>query len=100
VKMRLDVLDIVAPPAGAAVWLLLSCLYARAVSLGRPLSAVQKGMIGYGLLFVLGMGYLIMFGGSLRWTKELMFSLIAAWAAVVGAIAWRRSRRAQGPSRR
>jgi hypothetical protein len=60
--MKIDLLDLLAPPVGAIVWLLLSWLYARAVSLGRPFSRIQKGMISCGLLFVLGMRYLIMFG--------------------------------------
>jgi hypothetical protein len=97
VKMRFDLLDILAPALGAVIWLLLSWLYARAVSLGRPLNAVQKGMITYGLLFVMGMGCLIVFGGGFEWSKTLMFSLVAAWAMLVAALAWWRSKRTQVP---
>jgi hypothetical protein len=92
---KIDLLDLLAPPAGAIVWLLLSWLYARSVSLGRPLNRIQKGMIGYGLLFVLGMGYLIMFGGALSWSKASMFSMIAAWAVLVAALAGWRSKRSK-----
>jgi hypothetical protein len=87
---RFEWLDIIAPPLAAIGWLLISWLYARAVSLGRPLSAVQKGMIIYGFIFVLGMGYLIMMGGALHWQKTAIFPCIGIWAGAVGLLAWSR----------
>ena len=92
---KFDTLDILAPPIGAVAWLFLSWLYARAVSLGRPLNRVQKGMIVYGFLFVLGMGYLLMFGGALHWQKVALFLSVALWGGLVAAVAWWRYRKAK-----
>src|SRR5579883_844792 len=91
--MGLNLLDMVAPAVGALLWLVMSWVYAKAVSFGRPLNGVQKGMIIYGLLFVLGMGYFIAFSGDIGWPKVLMFSLIGVWAGLVGLLTWWRHRR-------
>jgi hypothetical protein len=93
--VKFDLLDVLAPLVGAVVWLVLSWLYARSVNPGRPLNPVQKGMMIYGLVFVLGMGYLIMLGGALHWSNGLMFSSIAVWVTLVAATAWRRSKRSR-----
>ncbi len=95
--MTFDLLDFLAPPAGAVLWLFLSWLYARAISGRRPLNSVQKGMIFYGLWFVLGMGYVIMVGGSLHWPTPIILFLVAVWGVAVALVSfWRyRYRRRQ-----
>ena len=77
----------------ALIFLLLSWLYGRLVSGGHPLNAFKRGVLGYGFMFVLGMGYIMLLVADLHWAKELLFPLIGVWGGLVGLLAWWRHRR-------
>jgi len=59
----------------------------------------MKGALLYGSLFVLGLGYLMMFGGNLHWTQTLLFSMVGLWGGIVTLFAWWRHQRRKRGSR-
>ena len=77
----------------ALVFLLLSWVYGRVIGGGHPLSNFKRRVLGYGFIFVLGLGYLMVLVADLHWPKDLLFPLIAIWVAVVGFVLWWRYRR-------
>ena len=60
----------------------------RLYNWGRPLSSIQKKMLFYGWMFVLGMGYLMLFAGNMHWPKSLLFSAIGIGGGLVASVAW------------
>lgn len=77
----------------ALIFLLMTWLYGRVLSGGRPLNAFKKRVLGYTFMFALGMVYLMAFVSGLHWPKELLFPAIGGWGCVVGFLAWWRYRR-------
>lgn len=86
----MDFLVITGP---ALLFLLITWLYGRVVSGGRPLNRFKRTVLSYGFVFVLGMGYLMVLVADLHWPKEWVFPLIGIWAVGVGFVAWWRYRR-------
>ncbi len=74
-------------------FLLVSWVYGRVLSAGRPLNAFKRIILVYGFMFVLGTGYLMLIVADLHWPKELLFPMIGVWGAVVALVAWWRYRR-------
>jgi len=91
--MRFELLDFLVPVGVALAFLCLCWLYALGVRGGRLLTPFMRRTLVYGPLFVLGLGYLMMFAGNLHWPPTLLFLLIALWGAVVVLLAWWRCRR-------
>lgn len=79
---------LLAPLALSVVMLFLGWASARSISAGRPLDAVQRGIVVYGALFVLGMGYSMSFVFGLRWLRPLWIVFTVTWAALLAASAW------------
>jgi hypothetical protein len=73
----------------ALIFLLLSWLYGRLVSGGQPLNTFKRGILAYGFVFVLGMGYIMLLVADLHWAKELLLPLIGIWGAggLIGVVA-------------
>lgn len=86
------------PPLGGLIWLLLSWSWCRTVRAGKPLTPTQKHIMAFGFLFVVVMVYLmawnrqlsvaIGFPGRLVWVP-----LTVAWGVVLGMFAWQKYRR-------
>jgi len=91
--MTFDLVDFLVPVGVALAFLCLCWLYALGVRGGRPLTSFMRRTLIYGPLFVLGLGYLMMFAGNLHWPRTVLFVLIALWGAVVVLLAWWRYRR-------
>lgn len=88
-----DVDYILGPPILALLFLVFGWLYGRMVGGGRRLNPVQRKILRYGFFFVLGMGYLMALVSAIGWQGKWALVLTAAWGAVLGFLAWRRSRR-------
>jgi ABC-type Fe3+ transport system permease subunit len=93
--MSIDLIDVFGPPAVALVVLALCWLSGRSINMGHRLSAIQKKMIWYAPLLVLGVGYLALIARILRWPDWIMYTMIAGWGVVLALIAWRLHRRNQ-----
>jgi hypothetical protein len=72
----------------ALVFLGLSWSYIRSINIDRPLTPIQRKMLLYSFLFVLGMGCVMLLAAHLHWRKQLLFPLIGIWGALLAAIAW------------
>jgi len=92
--MRHAVIDFLIPLGVALLFWGMIRLYALAIRQGRPLTRFMKGTLLYAPIFVLGLGYLMLFAGNLHWSTPLLFSLIAAWGGLVGLVAWWRRKKA------
>jgi hypothetical protein len=90
--MRLEWTDVFAPPLVALVVLLLGWSATRAINGGRPLTSIQRNMGWFVPLFILGCGYSMMIVGAFHWPHWTWIPPSAAWAAVLGLVAWRRHR--------
>ena len=77
----------------ALLFLLMTWLYGRVLSGGRPLNAFKKKVLGYTFMFALGMVYLMALVAGLHWPKVVLFSAIGGWGGLVGLVAWWRYRR-------
>jgi hypothetical protein len=92
--MRHAVIDFLNPLGVALLFWGMIRLYALTIRQGRPLTGFMKGSLLYAPISVLGLGYLMLFAGNLHWSTRLLFSLIAAWGALVGLVAWWRRKKA------
>jgi hypothetical protein len=77
------------------IFLAISWSFTRAVNSGRPFSPLQKRMLLYSFVFVLGMSYLMLLVSDMRWPTNLIFPMIGAWGGLVALAAWWRYRRAR-----
>ena len=84
---------ILGPPMLGSVFLALGWPYARMVGGGRRPNPVQRKMLFYGFIFVLGMGYSMATVSALGWQARWALVLTAVWGVVVGFIAWWRTQR-------
>lgn len=82
----------------ALIFLLLSWLWGRVISGGRPLNVFKTRLLCYGFAFVLGIGYLMVLVADLHWPKGLLFPMIGIWGGVLGLAAWWRYRRGKRSS--
>lgn len=88
--MSVSFKDIVVATTVSLGVFLLSYLSGRSFSAGQPLTAIQKAILGYGFVFMLGISYLVVFAGRLDWSAGTKFSLMLIWAGVVALLAfWR-----------
>jgi hypothetical protein len=72
--------------------------WGRTVRGGRPLTPPLRGMLLFGFLFALGMGYIMMFGSWFAWPTRIWFVLIAAWGVLLALIVWwRHLRKSEEP---
>ncbi|HEV2177376.1 MAG TPA: hypothetical protein VGW33_09265 [Terriglobia bacterium] len=86
--------DFIVGTGGALLFLAIVWIWGRVfVMRGRPLSSVQKKMLGYGFLFMLGLAYTMTFAVWFKWPHPLMWGIIAGWGVLVGFTAWWRHRR-------
>ncbi len=90
----IDGIDVLGPPAVALVVLALCWLSGRSINLGNPLNPIQKKMIWYAPLFVLGVGYVALAARILRQPSWVMYAMIAGWGIILALIAWQLHRRA------
>jgi hypothetical protein len=77
------------------IFLALSWSYMRSINVGRPLRPIQRKMLFYGFIFVLGMGCVMLLVTDLHWPKQLLFPLIGIWGVLVAATAGWRYRQSQ-----
>ena len=77
----------------AMIFLLLTWLWGRATSAGKPLNQFKSRLLVFSLLFALGMGYIMALFANVRWPRALLFPSIACWGALLGLVAWSRYRR-------
>ena len=77
------------------IYVFLSWSYGLSLRPGQPLTPFMKKGLLYSSIFVFGMAYLMMFGGNLYWSKQLLFTTIAIWAVLVAIVAFWRERRAR-----
>lgn len=91
----LDPFAIFAPPILTLIVIVLGYLQSRMIRRGRPLSPLQRKLMFYMPTFVLGMGYAIMLQDQLaalfHW-KNAWIAVMAAWGALLAAIAWTKYR--------
>lgn len=95
--------QILLPPLGGLVWLVLSWSWCRTVRAGKPLTSVQKHMMASGFLFIVVMVYLMAWnrqlGATIGFPGRLVWvPLTIAWGVVLGVFAWRKYRREQASS--
>ena len=93
--MKLDLLDVLMPIFIALGFLALGWTSTRTIFAGRPLPSHMEKALIYGSVFMLGGGYLMLFGGQLNWPHPVLFASIGAWGVFVASIAWLRYRRSQ-----
>jgi hypothetical protein len=77
----------------ALIFLLLTWLWGRTTSAGKPLNPFKRRVLVYGFIFVLGMGYIMALVADLKWPRGLLFPAIACWGAALGVVAWYRYQR-------
>jgi hypothetical protein len=90
--MRFTLFDVFLPFIIAVGFVVLGWGSVRPIYAGRPLPTHMKKTVFYGFFFVLGMGYLMMFGGGFNWPHALLFAGIGAWGALLASIAWWRNK--------
>lgn len=78
-----------------AIFVLLTWAYGRVLSGGGRLNAFKRRFLIYASIFAAGMSYLMLAVSDLRLRKDLLFPFIAIWGALVGVLAWWRSKRAR-----
>ncbi len=87
----LDPFDLLMPPMVALAVLVLGYAQSRRIRGGQPLSSFQRKLLFYGPVFTLGMGYAMAFhlqlAALLHW-ENAWIAAIAAWGALLIAIAW------------
>jgi hypothetical protein len=88
--LRIGIEELLMPPAVSMMFLFLAWSYLRGLNGGRPLDTTQKKMLTYGLLFVLGVLYILVAGHALRWDRPPHIVAGIGWACIVALIAWRR----------
>jgi hypothetical protein len=97
-NVRLDLIDILAVPIASGVWVVLVWGLARSMG-GRALTPIQRKMLGYGFVWVLGGGYVMLLATAiLQLTFPESIGLFFLCAVPVVLIAWRRHRRARAAS--
>ncbi len=57
--------------------------YMRSINVGRPLGPIQRKMLLYGFVFVLGTGGVMLLVTDLHRPKQLLFPLIGIWGVLV-----------------
>jgi hypothetical protein len=83
--------DLLAPPCGAILFLFLGWTSSRAIAGGQPLSSHTKRVLGHGALFILGALYAISLGSALRWPLSAPVIIASAWATALLLVAlWHR----------
>ena len=91
----LDSFDLLAPPILTLIGTVLGYLWCRTVRRGQPLSPIQRNMLFYFAVFVLGMGYAIMLQDRLailfHW-ESAWIAVMMAWGVLLAVIAWARHR--------
>jgi hypothetical protein len=90
--------QILFPPLGGLIWLFLSWGWCRTVRGGGPLTTVQKRIMLFGFLFVVGMVYLMAWNDQLSAGAGLPGRLVwipssIAWGVILGVIAWEKYRK-------
>jgi uncharacterized membrane protein len=75
------------------IFVLLSWVYGRVLSGGRPLNHFKRRLLIYASVFAAGMIYLMLAVSDLHWPGEVVFSLIGLWAVAVVLVGWSRYRR-------
>lgn len=91
--MTADIFDFIMPVVLGAAFLGLGWTSMRSINGGRPLRSVQRGMLVYGSLFVLGAGYLALTGSAFGLRPDVWVILFVAWACALAMVAWYRYRR-------
>jgi len=82
------------PPVLALAYVFVSWSYMRGiVRRGRPLTPIMRGMLKYGFVCVLGIGYLLSIGNVTGLPEQTWVVFIVGWCAIVGVFAWWRHKR-------
>lgn len=92
-------MDFLVPIGVALAFFLLCWLYGLAIRQGRPFTPFMRKTLICAPIFILGVGYLMMFAGNLHWSSALLFVLIAGWGAAVFLAALCFYRRQNNPRR-
>lgn len=90
VEMSWGLVDILMPPSLAVVFLAFAWVSGRFVRGAKPFTPFMRGLTVYGTLYVIGMGYIVLVVAKLHLAEWLYIALPAAWALVLGFIAWLR----------
>jgi hypothetical protein len=88
--------DLLVPPVLTLIGSVLGYLWCRTVRRGKPVSSIQRNMLFYFAVFILGMTYAMALHGQiaalLHW-QNAWVAAILVWSALLSAIAWIRYRR-------
>ena len=91
--MNIPISDVVAPVAGAGVFLLLSYPYLKAIRRDKPLTPFMRGLLLYGFFFILGLGYLMLAIGDFDLPPSVLWVGGPLWGGVIIFVVWWRHRR-------
>lgn len=88
-------IEVFAPPIMALAYAMVFWFYMRGiVRRGRRLTPIMRTMLGYGTVWMLGVGYMASIGKAMGWTEEVWVVLIVGWSGLVGLFAlWRHKRK-------
>jgi len=93
--IHVDIDDALAPPILTLISVILGYLWGRTVRRGKPLSSIQKTMLFYFGLLMLGLTYAIILQVQLailfHW-KNAWVAVMVAWGALLATIAWAKHR--------
>src|SRR5690348_7134729 len=78
-----DLIDVLLPPILSLALFVMGWCWTRLVNGGRPLNPTQRKTLWFGILFILGGGYLMVFKFLLDWTDTAMFVSFGIWALVL-----------------
>jgi Ca2+/Na+ antiporter len=84
--------DLLMPPVVTLVFLFIFWAFTRSLR-GRHLDGVQRKLIGYGCLVVLGGSYICVLGRALGWPVARWNEAAVVWAVLVILFAWWRYKR-------
>jgi hypothetical protein len=90
--MTIDWFDLLIPVPVTAVFVMLSWSVCRGINRGGALSSLQKSLLGYTSLFILGSAYSMGIVGALRLSKSSWIAPTIAWGLLLAFIAWQRHR--------
>lgn len=86
-------IDLLAPPFVALVFLGMSWAYGHLIRGARPFTPLMRGMMAYGSLFVVGALYAVGIGTALGSRGAWIVLASAAWGLAIAFGAWRRHAR-------
>lgn len=80
--------DLLIGNGAVVVFAVMAWAWGRTVRLGRPLTVVQKGMLLYASVFMLGLANTMMIFSWFDWSHPKMWAIISSWGVLLASVAW------------